>query len=44
MSLLEKLSDGFDSLNEKDVKIDEYKKVDASELGENFNYDQGLKS
>mmetsp|Transcript_8531 Transcript_8531/g.10636 ORF Transcript_8531/g.10636 Transcript_8531/m.10636 type:complete len:548 (+) Transcript_8531:156-1799(+) len=40
MSLLEKLSDGFDSLSEKDVKVDDYKKIEASELGENFNYDE----
>ena len=40
MSLLEKLSEGFESISEKDVKVDDYKKVEAAELGENFNYDK----
>lgn len=40
MSLLEKLSEGFESISENDVKVDDYKKVEAAELGENFNYDK----
>lgn len=38
MSLLEKLSDGFESISEKDVKVDDFGKVEASELGENFDF------
>ncbi|CAR66377.1 DEHA2F20262p [Debaryomyces hansenii CBS767] len=40
MSLLEKSSEGFESISENDVKVDDYKKVEAAELGENFNYDK----
>lgn len=38
MSLLEKLSDG--SVSDKEVKIDDFGKIDSFELGENFNYDK----
>lgn len=38
MSLLEKLSEGFESVSDHDIKVDDFKKVDASELGENFDY------
>ncbi|CUM49129.1 unnamed protein product [Debaryomyces tyrocola] len=38
MSLLEKLSDG--SVNDNEVKIDDFHKIDSFELGENFNYDK----